>query len=56
MTYDERRQIEEHIEIVKKNFERLRRSIDNLKGCLEELKCETEKYGKEKEDEQSRDT
>ena len=40
MTYDERREIEELMKIVKKNCERTLRSIDILKDSIEKMPCE----------------
>ena len=41
MTYDERREIGEYLDIVKKNCERTLRSIELMQNALGEMKCET---------------
>ena len=39
MTYDERREIGEYLDIVKKNCERLLRSIDMMQDALGKIAC-----------------
>lgn len=39
MTYDERREIAEWIDIVKRNCERTLRSIENLQDALGKIPC-----------------
>lgn len=43
MTYDERLEIGEYLDIVKKNCERLLRSIDMMQDALGKIKCSNEK-------------
>ena len=43
MTYDERQEIEEYLRIVKRNCERLMRSIEMMQDKLGEVECRTDK-------------
>lgn len=43
MTYDERREIGEYLDIVKRNCSRLQRSIDLMQDMLGEMKTEDPK-------------
>ena len=43
MTYDERREIDEYLNIVKKNTERLLHSIELMRGAVDEMKYTFEK-------------
>jgi hypothetical protein len=49
MTYDERQEIEEYLRIVKRNCERLMRSIEMMQNKLGEIKCETDKQNAKEE-------
>ena len=39
MTYDERQEIEEYLSIIRKNCERLIRSIDMMQDALGKIEC-----------------
>lgn len=47
MTYDERREIEDYILILKKNAEWLTRSIENLEAALKKMPCVSKQKGEE---------
>ena len=42
MTYDERREIGEYMDIVKKNCERLMRSVEMMQDKIGNMKCDSE--------------
>ena len=52
MTYDERQELAEYLEIVKKNCQRLMHSIELTQGCLDKMKYTIvkEETGSTKED------
>lgn len=49
MTYDERREIEEYLTIIKKNCERLIRSVEMMQTALGKIEC-VKKYETAKEE------
>lgn len=49
MTYDERQEIEEYLTIIKKNCERVMRSIEMMQTALGKIEC-TKKNENAKED------
>ena len=49
MTYDERQEIAEYLDIVKKNAQRLLHSVELMQDSLGEMKCELSKNNKESE-------
>ena len=50
MTYDERQEIAQYLDIVKKNCDRLSRSIELMQNALGEIAC---RIGELKDDEKS---
>ena len=49
MTYDERLEIEEYLNIIKKNCERLERSIEMMRTALGKIECKNKEENAKEE-------
>lgn len=49
MTYDERQEIEEYLSIIRKNCERLERSVDMMQTALGKIECKNKEENAKEE-------